>query len=124
VHCSKSENLVKLTQSDLRSTLLLFVSRPQQGECSWSRGTVTPAAAEESDAGANTFFSIGHRPGRRCPARLGRQAPEVRAYGSYGIRLIATVVIPGRRAALDPESSQGRGIFGWIPGSHLRCTPE
>jgi hypothetical protein len=33
-------------------------------------------------------------------------------------------VIPGRRAAPDPESSGELGVCVWIPGSRLRRAPE
>ncbi|MDC7787574.1 hypothetical protein PQJ75_14445 [Rhodoplanes sp. TEM] len=43
---------------------------------------------------------------------------------SYGIRLIHSVVIPGRREAPNPESSGEFGVCRWIPGSRLRRAPE
>jgi hypothetical protein len=35
-----------------------------------------------------------------------------------------SVVIPGHREAVDPESRHGLGVCIWIPGSRLRRAPE
>ncbi|WP_201160025.1 hypothetical protein [Rhodoplanes elegans] len=39
-------------------------------------------------------------------------------------RRFAESVIPGRAEGANPESSDERGIPGWIPGSALRAAPE